>query len=114
MVEAGRGTQTRKGYKMAGTESGVARHRVRGWLFGAPVLLAAVAAAGAAYQTFATARDLRRHPAPGRMADAGGHGLHLNVAGEGQVRAVRDLGDLPLFVLTAPDNPSFGEMKGRG
>lgn len=84
MVEAGRGTQTRKGYKMAGTESGVARHRVRGWLFGAPVLLAAVAAAGAAYQTFATARDLRRHPAPGRMADAGGHGLHLNVAGEGQ------------------------------
>jgi len=46
------------------------------------------------------------------MADAGGHGLHLNVAGEGQVRAVRDLGDLPLFVLTAPDNPGFGEMKG--
>ena len=29
-----------------------------------------------------------------------------------QVRAVRDLGDLPLFVLTAPDNPGFGEMKG--
>ena len=29
-----------------------------------------------------------------------------------QIRAVRDLGDLPLFVLTAPDNPGFGEMKG--
>lgn len=29
-----------------------------------------------------------------------------------QVRAVKHLGDLPLLVLTAPDNPGFGEMKG--
>lgn len=28
--------------------------------------------------------DRRRHPPPGRMADAGGHGLHLNVASEGR------------------------------
>lgn len=74
MVEAGRGTQTRKGYKMAGTESGVARHRVRGWLFGASVLLAAVAAAGAAYQTFATARDFRPTPRRGEWRMPAGTG----------------------------------------
>ncbi|MDP9437648.1 MAG: alpha/beta hydrolase [Actinomycetota bacterium] len=54
------------------------------WLFGGAALLAAVSAAGAVYQSFAVARDRGRHPSPGRLADAGGHRLHLNVAGEGQ------------------------------
>ena len=69
---------------MVGGERGVDRRRARSLLFGGAALVAAMAAAGAAYQAFATARDRRRHPPPGRLVDAGGHRLHLNVAGEGQ------------------------------
>ena len=59
------------------------RRGARSWLFGGAAL-AVAAAAGAACQAFVTAKDRRRYPAPGRLADAGGHDLHLNVAGEGQ------------------------------
>ena len=55
----------------------------RRWLFGGAAL-AVAAAAGAASQAFATGRDRRRYPAPGRLVDTGGHKLHLNVAGERQ------------------------------
>jgi pimeloyl-ACP methyl ester carboxylesterase len=44
-------------------------------------VLAAVAAAGSAYQAVATRRDARRFPPPGRLVDAGGHRLHLLVRG---------------------------------
>jgi pimeloyl-ACP methyl ester carboxylesterase len=41
-----------------------------------------LAGAGALYQSVAAVRDLRRYPPPGRLVDAGGHRLHLNVTGE--------------------------------
>lgn len=47
----------------------------------AAVLLAAVASAGAVYQSVATRRDARRFPPPGRLVDVGGHRLHLVVRG---------------------------------
>ncbi len=39
-------------------------------------------AAGAAYRAVAAANDRRHLPPPGRMADAGGRRLHLNVMGQ--------------------------------
>ena len=51
-------------------------------ILGVSVLLSGLAVAGAAYGPVATARDRRRFPPPGRMVDAGGHRLHLNVMGE--------------------------------
>ena len=42
----------------------------------------ALAGAGALYQSVAAARARRQYPPPGRLVDAGGHRLHLNVAGE--------------------------------
>src|SRR5690554_4217018 len=47
-------------------------------------VVAAVAALGVdarAYQPNGLARDVRRYPAPGILADAGGHKLHLRVMG---------------------------------
>jgi pimeloyl-ACP methyl ester carboxylesterase len=54
---------------------------IRGVVAGAG-LCAALAGAGAAYQSVAAARDRRRYPPPGRLVDAGSHRLHLNVTGE--------------------------------
>ena len=51
-------------------------------ILGACALISALAVIGAAHQALATAKDRRRYAPPGRMADAGGHKLHLNVMGE--------------------------------
>jgi pimeloyl-ACP methyl ester carboxylesterase len=48
--------------------------------------------AGAAYQFFAGRRDLRLHPAPGRLIDIGGYRLHLNCLGGGSPTIVFDSG----------------------
>jgi pimeloyl-ACP methyl ester carboxylesterase len=47
---------------------------------------------GALYQSLASRRDLRMHPAPGRMVDIGGYRLHLNCAGSGSPTVVFDSG----------------------
>ena len=46
-------------------------------------VLLCLAAAGAIYQTVASAQDARRYPPPGRLVDVGGHRLHVNCAGSG-------------------------------
>jgi pimeloyl-ACP methyl ester carboxylesterase len=38
--------------------------------------------AGVLYQQIASRRDRRRFPAPGRLVDVDGHGLHVNVMGQ--------------------------------
>ncbi len=45
-------------------------------------LIAVLVSAGAALQSTASAADLERFPAPGRMIDLGSYRLHLNCAGE--------------------------------
>lgn len=47
----------------------------------AGVILAGVSVAGAGYETYASARDLRLHPAPGRMVQVGGRDMHLYCTG---------------------------------
>ena len=49
-------------------------------------------ATGAAYQFFSHRRDLRLHPAPGRLIDIGGYRLHLNCIGSGSPTVVFDSG----------------------
>lgn len=51
-----------------------------------------VLALGAAYQFIASWRDLRLHPAPGRLVDIGGYRLHLNCIGSGSPTVVFDAG----------------------
>jgi pimeloyl-ACP methyl ester carboxylesterase len=48
--------------------------------------------AGAAYQFLASRRDLRLHPAPGRLIDVGGYRLHLNCLGSGSPTVIFDSG----------------------
>ena len=47
------------------------------------ILVLALAATGAIYQTWATSRDTRVHPPPGKMVDVSGHRLHLWCEGQG-------------------------------
>ena len=57
--------------------------RVWRWLrnavLGAIAILLVFAAAGAVYQSVATARDARRFSPPGEMVDVGGFRLHLDI-----------------------------------
>jgi pimeloyl-ACP methyl ester carboxylesterase len=56
---------------------------MRSWLIRGAATLGAVGIASAAYQAAAEARDRRRFPPPGRLADLGGRFLHLLEAGTG-------------------------------
>ena len=51
-----------------------------------------LALAGVLYQKLGTARDLRRHPPPGRLIEVGSHRLHINCTGEGSPTVVFDAG----------------------
>jgi pimeloyl-ACP methyl ester carboxylesterase len=65
-----------------GVVRAVRRDARGGSILGGPALLvAALAASGAAYQSIAAARDGRLHPPPGRLMDVGGHRLHLHATG---------------------------------
>ena len=57
-------------------------------LAGAAAALAAAGIASAAYQAAAEARDRRRFPPPGRLADVGGRRLHLMDMGAGSPAVV--------------------------
>jgi pimeloyl-ACP methyl ester carboxylesterase len=50
-------------------------------LFGLSAALAALAAAGSAYEWLAERHDRAVYPPPGRLVDAGGHRLHLRIEG---------------------------------
>jgi pimeloyl-ACP methyl ester carboxylesterase len=47
---------------------------------------------GAGYQFLSSRRDLRLHPAPGRLIDIGGYRLHLNCLGSGSPTVIFDSG----------------------
>jgi len=59
-------------------------------LLGAVVLVALLAVSGAVYQSVATWRGQRAHPAPGALIDVGGHRLHIACAGHGSPTVVLD------------------------
>ena len=50
-------------------------------LLGFVLLLVVLAGAGAAYESYAEARDVARFPPPGRLVDIGGRRLHLRCIG---------------------------------
>lgn len=57
-------------------------------------LILATLALGAGYQAWATVRDRRAYPPPGRLVDVGGHSLHIFCQGTGSPTVVLDaLGD---------------------
>lgn len=58
-------------------------------LFG---LCCIVAAVGSVYQVLATTKDLKAHPAPGRMVEANGLKYHLNCMGTGSPTIVLEAG----------------------
>jgi pimeloyl-ACP methyl ester carboxylesterase len=66
-----------------------------GWtVIGVLVLALVLAAAGAGYQVWATARDRSAYPPPGQLVDVGGYRMHLVCQGEGSPTVVLDaLGD---------------------
>lgn len=57
-------------------------HRLRRLMAWSAIGLAAASAAGCWGQVVAARRDERRFPAPGRLVDAGGFRMHLDVRGE--------------------------------
>jgi len=61
---------------------------MRSRLIRSAVALGAACAASAAYQVAAEARDRRRFPPPGQLADVGGRFLHLLEAGTGSPAVV--------------------------
>ncbi len=56
------------------------------------VFLTILLIAGALYERFATWRDERKYPPPGRLVDVGTHRLHLLCQGEGSPTVVLELG----------------------
>ncbi len=67
--------------------------RWAGWTVGGLTgLIVVLAALGAGYQTYATHRDTEAFPPPGVMVDIGGHSLHMDCRGSGEVTLVLDAG----------------------
>lgn len=60
------------------------KQRVWPWLRWTPLLLLPLFVGGLVYEQFAEARDLERHPPPGRMLMVGGAAMHLDCRGEGR------------------------------
>ena len=87
------------------------RSRTRRLLWAAVALVGA-AGSGALYQAAETARDRERYPAPGRLVDVGGHGLHLDVKGEdkGGSTVVLEMGGAGASPLFARLHPAVAEF----
>ncbi|MCC6390529.1 MAG: alpha/beta hydrolase [Bryobacterales bacterium] len=80
---------------------------------GGLLLIALLASAGLVYQAAASARDLRRHRAPGQMVDVGGHRLHLHCIGEGAPVVVLESGlgeDSTIWALVQPEVAKFSKV----
>ncbi|MEV4097129.1 alpha/beta fold hydrolase [Streptosporangium saharense] len=58
----------------------------------AVVLLVLASGVGFAYESNAARADARKHPAPGRLIDVGGHRLHLYCTGSGSPTVVLEAG----------------------
>ena len=56
------------------------------------VLVVFLAVGGVVYQVVGNVMDARNHPAPGQLIDVGGHRLHAQVSGEGELTVVFDAG----------------------
>lgn len=71
---------------------------MRAWLWtkralvGLLAVIVALAGAGAAWQAWATRRDLAATPAPGRLVDVGGHRLHIWCTGGGTPAVILEAG----------------------
>jgi pimeloyl-ACP methyl ester carboxylesterase len=67
-------------------------HWLRRIFIGVAAVTILLAAAGALYQSLASARDRRAHPMPGQLVDVGGYKMHLDCAGRGTPTVVLDSG----------------------
>ena len=56
------------------------------------VLVVVLVVGGFVYQVVGNVMDARNHPAPGQLIDVGGHRLHAQVTGEGEITVVFDAG----------------------
>jgi pimeloyl-ACP methyl ester carboxylesterase len=68
------------------------RSRARFWVVYPLLGVYALSAVGGGYQTIRESLDTRRHVAPGRLVDVGGHRLHLQCFGSGTPTVVLESG----------------------
>jgi len=61
-------------------------------IIGLAVVAILLAAAGAAYQSLASALDRRSHPMPGQLVDVGGYKMHIDCAGQGTPAVILESG----------------------
>jgi pimeloyl-ACP methyl ester carboxylesterase len=67
-------------------------HWLRNIIIGLIGLSVLLAAAGASYQSLASAHDRRAHPMPGQLFDVGGYKIHLDCTGQGTPTVILDSG----------------------
>jgi pimeloyl-ACP methyl ester carboxylesterase len=65
--------------------------------------------AGWLYQQIGTARDLRRHPAPGELVNVGSHRLHCLVMGEGSPAVVFESGLMSTVLSWKDSQPAIAK-----
>lgn len=101
-----------KGGGRMGDHRKATRSRVGVWSVAAGAAIAWVAWAGLVYQTWATGQDRRRLSPPGRLVDAGGHKLHLVIAGEdrGGPTVVLEAGGMATAAMWALIQPGIAEF----
>lgn len=61
-------------------------------LIGLACVAILLAAAGALYQSLASALDRRAHPMPGQLVDVGGYSMHIDCTGQGTPTVILDSG----------------------
>ncbi len=95
-TSTGSPTHTPTGADRPGTEPRSAWRTAARWLLrlltGTVVVVLVAALLGVIYQAGASAREDRRHPAPGVLVDIGGRDLHLWCAGSGSPTVVLESG----------------------
>ena len=80
--------------EMSPTTSSATRssHWVRRIVIGCGVVIILLAAAGALYQSLASALDRRAHPMPGQLVDVGGYKMHIDCMGQGTPAVILESG----------------------
>jgi pimeloyl-ACP methyl ester carboxylesterase len=66
--------------------------RLRRWLGRGLLVFVLLGAAGAVYQSLATARDARNFPPPGQVVDVDGRQMHINCMGQGSPTVILEQG----------------------